>query len=194
MLFKKKNEFRPDKAHSGALGKLYITKKQRLFLLKWLLMVLSLALLSVVQDVILSRVHLWGATSDLLCGALLMACILLDPEQGCIFILTGSCLYCFSGSAPGPYVIALLTGIGLLISIFRQSYLYQNFSTIMLCTAIAIMLYELLLWAIGMLVGNTTVHRLGIFALTGLYTLAAMPALYPVFRAIGKIGGESWRD
>ena len=194
MLFKKKNEFRPDKTHSGTLSKLYITKKQRLTLLKWLLMALVMVALSVLQDTILCRVRLLGATTDLLCGALLMVCILLDPEQGCIFILVGSCLYSFSGSAPGPYVIALLTVIGLLLSIFRQSYLHQNFSTTMLCTSVAIMLYELLLFAIGALLGHTTIRRIGIFALSGIYTLAVMPALYPVFRIIGKIGGETWKD
>ena len=46
MLFKKKNEFRPDKTHSGALSKLYITKKQRAALLKWLLMALVMVALS----------------------------------------------------------------------------------------------------------------------------------------------------
>lgn len=194
MLFKKKNEFRPDKTHSGAFSKLYITKKQRLSLLKWLLMALILVFLSVLQDTIFCRIRLLGATTDLLCGALLMVCILLDPEQGCIFILTGSCLYCFSGSAPGPYVIALLTLIGLMISIFRQSYLHRTFSTTMLCTGVAIMLYELLLFAIGALLGNTSVRRIGVFALSGIYTLAVMPVLYPIFRVIGKIGGETWKD
>ena len=194
MLFKKKNEFRPDKAHSGALSKLFITKKQRRTLLKWLLMALVLVFLSVLQDTVLCRLHLLGATTDLLCGALLMVCILLDPEQGCMFILAGSCLYCFSGAAPGPYVIGLLTVIGLLASIFRQSYLQRNFGTTMLCSAISVMLYELLLLAIGLLLGHTSIRRAGIFVLTGIYTLAVMPALYPVFRSIGKIGGESWKD
>ena len=194
MLFKKKQEFKPDKTHSGALSKLYITKKQRLQLLKWLLFALVLVALSVLQDTIMCRLRLWGATTDLLCGGLLLMCILLDPEQGCIFMLAGSCLYCFSGSAPGAYVIALLTIIGLMISIFRQSYLHQNFFTTFLCTAVAVMLYELLLFAIGALLGHTSVQRLGIFALTGLFTLVFMPALYPLLRAIGKIGGETWKD
>lgn len=194
MFFKKKSEFKPDKTHSGALSKLYITKKQRLHLLKWLLFALVLVSLSVLQDTILCRVHLLGATTDLLCGGLLLMCMLLDPEQGCVFMLAGSCLYCFSGSAPGPYVIGLLTVIGLVISIFRQSYLHQNFFTTFLCTAVAIMLYELLLFAIGALLGHTSIRRIGIFALSGLYTVAVMPALYPVFRSIGKIGGETWKD
>ena len=194
MLFRKKNEFQPDRTRSGVLSNLYITKKQRLLLLRWLLTALVLAGVSVLQDVILSRFHIWGATTDLLCGALLLVCILLDPEQGCIFILTGSCLYWFSGSAPGPYVIAMLTVIGLFFSIFRQGYLRQNFATTVLCTVVAIFTYELVLASTGIFLGNTTLARLPQFALCGLFTAAVMPALYPVFRSIGKIGGESWTE
>ncbi len=194
MLFRKKQEFRPDKTDSGLLGKLYITRKQRLSLLRWALMALLLILLSVVQDVLLCRISLLGATTDLLCGALLMVCILLDPEQGSIFILAGSSLYCFSGTAPGPYVIALLTVIGLLLSIFRQGYLHQNFGTTMLCTAVAIFLYELALFVSGLLLGSTRPDRVGIFLLTAVYTLAVMPLLYPALRSIGKIGGEIWKE
>ena len=128
MWFQKKHEFRPDKAHSGTLNKLYITKKQRLSILKWTLMAAALVLISVLQDVILSQFRIFGATTDLLCGALLLVCIMLDPEQGCVFILIGSALYEFSGSSPGPYVIALLTVIGLVVSIFRQAYLHQGFA------------------------------------------------------------------
>ena len=190
----KKNEFKPDKVRSGALSKLYITKKQRLNLLKWLLMTLVLVAMSVLQDTILCRLQLFGATTDLLCGGLLLVCMLLAPEQGCVFVLAGSCLYSFSGSAPGPYVIALLTVIGVLLSIFRQSYLHQNFITTMLSTAVAILLYELLLFAIGAILGLTNARRFGIFLLTGIYTLAVMPVFYPVFRIIGKIGGETWKD
>ena len=194
MLFRKKHEFRPDKTHSGLLGKLYITKKQRLNLLKWLLMAAVLALISVVQDVILSQVSLFGATTDLLCGALLLVCIMLDPEEGCIFILAGSCLYHFSGSSPGPYTIALLTAIGLVAGIFRHAYLYKSFGSVFLCAALAIMAYEMILFALGLFLGATTAHRLPVFALSGAYTVVLMPLLYPIFRSISKIGGESWKE
>jgi len=194
MLFKKKHEFRPDRTDSGALSKLYITKKQRLGLLKWFLFALSLVFLSVLQDVILSQVRVFGATTDLLCGALLMLCIMLDPEQGCIFILVGSTLYHFSGVSPGPYTIPLLTVIGLLISIFRQAYLHRSFITTFLCSGVAIMLYELLVFALGAFWGHTNISRLQVFLLSGLYSLLVTPVLYPIFRIIGKIGGESWKE
>jgi len=194
MFFKKKHEFRPDKAHSGTLSKLYITKRQRLNILKWVLMASALILVSVVQDVMLSQVRLLGATTDLLCGALLLVCIMLDPEEGCVFILTGACLYHFSGASPGPYTIALLTAIGLIVSIFRHAYLRKSFGSTYLCAAVAIMAYELLLFALGLFLGSTTGRRFPIFALSGAYTVAVVPLLYPIFRSISKIGGESWKE
>ena len=194
MLFKKKHEFRPDKTDSGALSKLYITKKQRLALLKWLLFALLLVFLSVVQDVMLSQVRIFGATTDLLCGALLMVCIMLDPEQGCVFILVGSTLYHFSGVSPGPYTIALLTVIGLIISIFRQAYLRRGFSALMLCSSLCMVIYEMAVFFIGLFLKQTYSARFSLFLLTAALTLLVLPAVYPILVSIGKIGGETWKE
>ena len=193
-MFKRKYEFKPDKERSGTLSKLYITPKQRLTILKWVLTAVVLVILSVIQDVILSRVTVFGVHTDLLACAILLVCVLQDPEVGCVFGLVSSLLYWFSGSAPGPYVVALLTVLGVLASIFRYSYLRFSFGTVILCAAAAVMLYELLLFAIGFFLGRTTVSRLANFCITGGVSLAVMPLLYPIFAAIGKIGGESWKE
>jgi hypothetical protein len=195
MLFRRKNEFRPDRPYAASfLSRLYITKKQRLTIGKWLLMALVLVILSVVQDVILSRVTIFGAKTDLVSAAILMVCIMLDPEIGCVFTLVSSALYEFSGSAPGAYVIALITFLGLLLAIFRHSFLRAGFGAEILCTAAAVMLYQLSLFAIGYFLGHTTASRLPDFCVTGLLSLAVMPALYPIFSAISNIGGETWRE
>lgn len=193
-MFGRKRDFRPDKNHSGALSKLYITKKQRRTLLKWLLMALVLIALSVVQDVILSRVRLFGAAADLVPAAILTVCIMLDPEVGSVFVLVASSLYWFSGSAPGPYVIVVMTVLGVVIGILRQSFLRYGFLTVMLCAAAAVMLYELIVFGIGFFLGFTTLSRLGSFCLSGALSLAVMPLLYPVFAAIRKMGGETWTE
>ncbi|MDD6200223.1 MAG: hypothetical protein PUB93_03025 [Firmicutes bacterium] len=193
-MFGRKRDFRPDKNHSGALSKLYITKKQRRTLLKWLLMALVLIALSVVQDVILSRVRLFGAATDLVPAAILTVCIMLDPEVGSVFVLVASSLYWFSGSAPGPYVIVVMTVLGVVIGILRQSFLRYGFLTVMLCAAAAVMLYELTVFGIGFFLGFTTLSRLGSFCLSGALSLAVMPLLYPVFAAIRKMGGETWTE
>lgn len=193
-MFKRKHEFRPDKNRSGTLSKLYITRKQRMTLLKWLLMTITLVTLSVIQDVVMSRISIFETHTDLVACAILLACIMLDPEIGSVFVLISSALYYFSGSAPGPYVIVILTVLGILIAIARQSYLRYSFVSIALCTAAAVMIYELVLFAIGLFLGYTTMPRLLSFCMTGVLSLAFVPVLYPIFTAIRKIGGETWKE
>lgn len=194
MLFRKKHEFRPDKTHSGSLSKLYITKKQRMAIAKWLLMAFAMVILSVLQDVILSKLRLFGTTTDLVPCAIIMVCIMHDPDAGSIFALVSASLYWFSGSAPGPYVIAMLTVLGVVASIFRGSFLHKSFGSTYLCTAVAVMVYELVLFTVGLLLGHATLSRLTGFLITGALSLAVAPLLYPIFFAIRKIGGESWKE
>ena len=194
MLFRKKHEFRPDKTHSGSLSKLSFTKKQRLAIAKWLLMAFVMVILSVLQDVILSKLRLFGTTTDLVPCAIIMVCVMHAPDAGSIFALVSASLYWFSGSASGPYVIAILTVLGVAASVFRCSFLHKRFGSTWLCTAVSVMVYELVLFTVGLLLGHTTLSRLTDFVITGALSVAVAPLLYPIFFAIRKIGGESWKE
>lgn len=193
-MFKRKYEFKPDRSDPGTLNKLFITKKQRLAILKWLLTAVLIIAISLVQDVILTRFRIFGTTMNLTAAALLLICIMLDPEIGSVFILSASALYWFSGSAPGPYVIALLTVIGVMGAIIRQSYLYNSFGSVMLCTLLAISAYELIIFEIGCFLELTSANRLLNHMLGAGLSFCVMPLLYPVFKAIDKIGGNTWND
>lgn len=194
MIFKRKHEFKPDKTGTGALNKLHFTKKQQQAIFKWLLVAMALTVLSVIQDVVLSRVTLLGARINVVTAGLLLVCVLQAPNAGSIFILIGSLLYWCSGSAAGPYVIALLTVLGAVMCILRQSYLYNRFGSVALCAGIALVLYELSLFTVNCFLGCTTVSRISGAVISGLLSWAVIPLLYPIFKAIGKIGGESWKD
>lgn len=190
----RKHEFKPDRPDSGVLNKLYLTKKQRRSILKWVLYTLVLVVLSLVQDVILCRVSIGGATTDLVMGAILLLCLLMDVETGAVFALVASTLFFFSGSAPGPYSILFITGIGVILSVFRHSYLREGFLSVMLTLLAGIMLYQVLIFFTALFLGRTIWSRFGILCLSGVWTAAVMPLLYPIFAAIGKIGGELWRE
>lgn len=193
-MFGRKRDFKPDRPQSGTLSKLYITPKQRRSLLRWLLVSLLLLVISLVQDVIMSRVRIFDTTTDLLACAILMVCIMKDPEIGCVFALVSSTLYFCAGTSPGSYSIALLTGLGVVAGIVRQCYLRKSFGSTMLCTAGAIMVYELIIFCGGVFLGTIPAARFGAFCLRGLLSLATMPVVYPIFRAIEKIGGEAWKE
>ena len=191
---KKNYEFRPDKPYSGLLSKLHLTQGQRMALLKWVLYSLALLVLSVLQDVFFSRGILFGATTDLVPCAILLICVLQGSESSLVFGLIASTLYLFSGTAPGAHAIVLLTFLGFFSNILRQSFLRKGFSAAMLCTGAALLIYEICVFAVGLMMGQTYFGRVYVFLMTALLSFLAAPALYPLFLSIGKIGGESWKE
>lgn len=190
----KKMDFKPDKPRSSLLSKLYLTQKQRRSLFKWVLYVAVLLVLSVVQDVLLCKVSLFGATTELVPCGIFLICLLEGTEVGSVFSLVASCLYLFSGSAAGNYVIVLITLIAFVTCFVRQSYFQAGFGAALLCTCGALMLYELGVFSIAAFFGQTYTGRLGVFLLTALLTTLATPVLYPILQFIGKIGGETWKE
>ena len=194
MLFHRKRDFKPDRTDKGLLNKLYLTPRQRLTILKWVLYSLLLLLLSLVQDVLLCKASVLGATTDLVSCGILLTALLLQPEQGGIFALVGSVAYYFSGSAPGPYTIAFLTVLSLLLNIFRHAFLRRSFISVTLCAGIGMLVYELLVYLTGLFLGFTTPARVTVFLVTAGLSIAVMPILYPAILAVGKIGGETWKE
>ena len=188
----KKYEFKPDRPYSGFWGKLLLTRLQRRGVLKWSLYSLVLVVLSVLQDVLLCRMRLFGATTELVPCGIFLVCILEGMERGCVFALTAALMYLFSGSGAGVYCIVFITTFAVVVTWLRQCYLQSGFSAAMLCTGAAMLLYELAVFAIGTFLGLTTASRIGSFCLTALLTMVAAPALYPIFKAIG--GGDIWRE
>ena len=194
MLFKRKYEFKPDRPEGSIFKKLYLTQLQRKRLLKWSLVGLVLLVLSLLQDVVFSQITIAEATFALVpCGILLYA-MLLDPETAGVFSLTASTLYYFSGSAPGVYSIVLLTVLAMFLCVFRVGYLQRRFSALFLCAAVGMMVYQLLVFAIGCFLENTISARFGVFMLTGGLSVAVMPLLYPILLSISNIGGETWKE
>ncbi len=192
MLFKK--EFKSDKPHSGFLGKLYMTPKQRKSFLKWSLYAILLLVLSLLQDVVLCRYRVLNATTELVPVGIFLICILEGAENGSVFALISSLLYLFSGTAAGLYSMVLITVIAIAVTIFRQAYLQKGFGAALLCMVAAMLSYELLQFCMGLFLGQTFPARvIGFLVTTGL-SLVAVPMLYPIALSIEKIGGETWKE
>lgn len=193
-IFKRKHEFKPDRTGTGALKKLYLTRLQRLRLLKWTMMGLALLVLSLLQDAVLSQVSIYGATFDLVACGILLGCMLFQPDTAAVFGLVSSVLYYFSGTSPGVYTIALLTVFGVLLCIFRRSFLRRCFSTVFFSVSVGLVAYRLAIFVILLFLSSTTADRLPVFLLCAGLSIAAIPPLYPVLTAISNIGGESWKE
>lgn len=187
-------EFRPDPEGSGNFEKLLLSQRQRHGLLRWTLFGLLCVLALLVQDTMLFRLNIFGAGTDLVPCMILMITCLQGAEQGSIFALVASVLYFFSGSAPGPYVVPLITIFAVLAVIFRQACLRKGLFSILISTGLGLLCYELCLFGIGLFLEHTLAQWAGTMLLTALLSLAAVPVAYPIARAIGKIGGETWRE
>lgn len=188
------SEFKPDANPATWSKTLRLTNQQRLRLAKWLLYAMSILLCQVVQDVIMSRARLFGATTDLAVAAILLITVLEGTEVGSLFVLIASTLYYFSGTAPGAYCIGLMTFLGIGAVLLRQMYWHRSKGSIVLCTGIAVMLYELGLFVVGVFSGLTLWSRLPVFLLTGLFSALALIPLYSLIYKIGLIGGNTWKE
>ncbi len=189
-----KKEFKSDKPHSGFWGKLYLTQKQRKELLKWSLYGALLLALSLLQDVVLCRVRLLRATTELVPVGIFLICILEGAESGSIFALSASLLYLFSGTAAGPYSMVFITVLAIGVTIFRQAYLQKGLAAAVLCAGVAMLVYELLQFLMGLFLGLTIPSRFIGFVVTAVLSIAAIPILYPIAFSIGTIGGETWKE
>ena len=189
-----RNEFRPDPNTATWLKTRKLTQQQKLRLVKWLLYTLIVVMSLVLQDVILSQLRLFGATTDLAVGAILLITVIEGTDVGSLFILIASSLYWFSGSAPTPVCIILLTAFGIAATMFRQMFWHRSRGTLTLCACLALTAYELSLFVTGIMQGLTYWGRLPSFLLTSAYTCLVMIPLYTLVYKTGLIGGNTWKE
>ena len=189
-----KAEFKPDNFDSGLTKKLFLTQVQRDSLLKWGLYIGLILLLMMIQDVIMSQAVIFGTTTDLAACIILLITVIEGIEVGSLFVLGASCFYYFSGSSPGPYCVAILTVLGIGACLFRQLYWHRNQASIVLCAGLALMLYELSTFAVGIFLELTRWDRLGTFFMKGLISVIVMIPLYNLINRIGQIGGNTWKE
>jgi cell shape-determining protein MreD len=196
MNFFKRNpkEFRPDREGTGQLNKLWPTPRQQLRMLQWLMYTAVCLVGLLAQDAVLYRVNILGGCTDLVPCLILMVAVMRGAESGSVFALVLSVLYFFSGSSAGFYVIPLLTVVAVFVAIFRQAFLRQGLPAIALCAGLGMLLYELGLFLINLFLGLTVGSRIGAALLTALLSLLAVPVFYPVLQAIGKLGGQIWKE
>ena len=190
----RQNEFRPDPATSTWLKTRKLTRQQRLRLFKWLMYALIVIMSLVIQDVIMSQLRLFGATTDLAVGAILLITVIEGTDVGSLFVFIASILYWFSGSSPTPVSIILLTALGIGATMFRQMFWHRSRGTLTLCACLALTAYELGLFVTGLMQGLTYWGRLPSFLLTSIYTCLVMIPLYSLVYKTGLIGGNTWKE
>ena len=190
----KQSEFKPDPRQNSLSGLFHVTQLQKQRMLKWALYVLTGILLLTIQDVIMSRVSIFGATTDLPVVYILLITVIEGVDVGSLFVLFASTIYYFSGSAPGPYCIGLLCAVGIIATLLRQAYLRRTKASIVICAGIALTIYEMGLFVVGIGLGLTRWDRVFSFLITAGYSFGVMVLLYPLINRIGLIGGPTWKE
>lgn len=196
MLFKRKEvqDFRPDVNPSTFSKTVRLSRFQKQQLLKWFLYTMTFILFLVIQDVVMSQLRLFGATTDLPVCVILLIAMLEGTRVGSLFLLIASVLYYFTGSSPGAYCVALITFLGIIAVLLRQMYLHRSKGSMVVCTGIAVIAYEIGIFVSGILTGRTIWPRLPVFVFTGLYSALALIPLYTVLEKISVIGGNAWKE
>ena len=191
---RKKHEFRPDTVRQDILGKLLMTPRQRQSALRWLLFSLVCLAALILQDTVMSRFSILGTTTDLVPCCIFLICALEGCHSGTLFALLAAMGYLSSGSAPGPQVLVLITVLGALTAALQQTYLQPGLRGAMLCTLLAMVVYELAIFAFCLLLGLVTAGRVSAFLVSAVLSPLAVPALYLLTRPITAIGGRSWKE
>lgn len=192
--FLKKREFRPDRQTAVRLSRFWPTPTQQLRILRWILFAALCLIGLLAQDVWLYRIDVFGGCTDLVPCLVLTVAVMQGAEQGSIFALAASVLYFFSGSSAGFWVIPLLTGVAVAVSIFRQAFLRRGFWTVVLCAAVGMTVYELGLFAVNLFLKLTVFSRVGATLVTAGLSTVAVAVFYPVMMAVGKLGGDAWGE
>lgn len=189
-----KEEFRPDVQENMFLKSLHFTYQQRINLLRWVLLSVVCMTCLVLQDCVFSRLRLAGATTDLGVAAIILVAVMEGSEVGGIFALIASILYFYSGSAPGAYSVALIVFPSILCALFRQKFWRRGTGSNLLCSAIAMFVYEMGLYIVASFMGLTRWDRGMYFLRTAVYSIALMIPLYQLIYRIGLMGDHVWKD
>lgn len=191
---KRKYEFKPDPTDSGLLNKLYLTPAQRAKVRQWICYSLLFVFCLAVQDSLLGRWRIFGGVVDLAPCVIMLIYVYQGAEAGCVFALSAALFYEFSGSAPGIYVVVFITVLGALASGIQRSFLQPGFWSDWLTAGVSMALYELSVFFMGVILGQTYQGRIGVYLATALLCVAVIPALYVPVKKIGEIGGKTWNE
>lgn len=198
-LFRKRREkdlaeFKPDATSATWVKTMKLTQQQQLRLTKWGLYILTVVLSLVIQDVVMSQFSFFGATTDLPVCAILLITVIEGTEIGSLFVLIASTLYFFSGTAPTALCIGLMTFLGIAATLVRQMYLHRSQGSVVLCSAVALIGYEMGLFAVGLSSGLTHFGRIIPFVITTILSCLVLIPMYSLIYKIGRIGGNTWKE
>lgn len=175
-------------------GKLFITPMQRMTILRWTLCALIFFGVLVFQNVIFSRITVFGCVINFIPAAILLISLTTNIEGGCVFALCASLFWSFSGAVLGSVSIFLLTAEAVFLGALRKSCFPKNLTSIMLCCFIGLVVHEAARFFLALFLGYTPWTFWYQVFVTTFFSFLICPVLYPLIRAVGRVGGSQWND
>ncbi len=171
------------------LDKLYITPRQWLHILRWVLYTLLFLLAMMMQTVIFGNRTLFGAHPDFVPVVITCVCLREGPERGGLYALLCSLIWCLSGADQGSVCIAVLTVLPILGSLLCRAVLSNRFVPCLGLTFLTLFMEQtvmfLLRYFFGTMDGSLFWRTLLPCVLV---SMLAQPAVYFLVKRIAKIG------
>ena len=166
-----------------------LTKLQR-GVVKWVVYSLLFLLVLTLQDVVFSRLPVFGARFHLIPILITCVCLAEGAESGGIFALCAGLYWALSGADLGYVSIVLLTFCGVGSALLRDHLLLDRLSTCLLCCLGTLLLHDTVIFLLHLFLGGVEWSRFYRVLLPGvLISMIFCPVFYALTRKIRKIGG-----
>lgn len=173
------------------LEKLRLTPRQWKILAKWSLYAVLVLTVMMVQTVCLGNVRIFGTSLSLMPIVCCCICLKESPDNGGVFVLVASLIWCLSGADFGSMAVLLWTMLSVLSAIVCRSLLNNRFLPCGLCCLITLLCYESVCFLAKYLFDNAhSIHYLTkVLPCVGL-SMLFYPILYLAAKGISQIGGN----
>ena len=162
--------------------------------LRWGLCALTVFLTVLFQDVVFSRITVFGCSISLVPAVILLVCMMSPMESACVFALCSALFWSFDGAPLGSVSILLLPVEAAVLGAWRQAQLTRNLTSVLLCCLLGLAVHEEVRFFVALFLGRAPWSYWYQGLVTAIFSFLACPVLYPVIRAIGRIGGTQWNE
>lgn len=173
------------------LEKLRLTPRQWKSIGKWCLYAVLFLVVMMFQTVCLGNVRFWGTSLSLLPIVCCCICLKESPDNGGVFVLAASLVWCLSGADFGSLAVALWTGLSVFSAIVCRVLLNNRFLPCAVCSFLTLLCHESVCFLAKYLFDHAqAIHYLTkVLPCVGL-SMLFYPVLYLAASGISKIGGS----
>lgn len=173
------------------LEKFRLTPRQWKSVGKWTLYAVLFLVVMMVQTVCLGNVRIFGTGLSLLPIVCCCVCLKEAPDNGGVFVLIASLVWCLSGADSGNLAILLWTSLSVLGAIVCQALLNNRFLSCALCSFITLLVSETVCFLSKFWFGGAQADQYLTKVLPSvLLSMLFYPILYGITRSISRIGGN----